>query len=94
MRIELHDVLQERVFSERTTQLQEANNRFTFCVHPDANKIQIREAVEKIFKIKVVKVNTMWVRGKRRQYQRVSGRTAHWKKAIVTVAEGQQIQLS
>lgn len=89
-----YDVIRERVFSERTTAMQDQFNKYAFRVSPRANKIQIAQAVEIAFKVKVVGVNTMWVRGKRRSYGQRTGTTAAWKKAIVTVAEGQQIQLS
>lgn len=90
----IHEVIRERVFSERTTEAQEKHNRYTFRVHPQANKIQIRRAVEQAFRVTVLDVNTMWVRGKRRVYGRLEGRGAHWKKAIVTVAPGQEIKIS
>ena len=72
--------------------------KYTFRVHPDANKIQIKRAVEEIHKednIRVVKINTMIVKGKprRRGGRMRPGRTAAWKKAIVTLAPGQKINL-
>lgn len=59
--------------------------KYTFKVAKDANKIEIAEAVEKIFKVKVSKVNTISVRGKEKRMGRFSGYTASWKKAIVTL---------
>lgn len=64
---------------------------YVFKVHPQANKILIKQAVEKIFKVKVVSVNTCKVRGKRRVVGRSVGRTSNWKKAYVTLAPGQKI---
>jgi large subunit ribosomal protein L23 len=66
--------------------------RYTFAVAPDANKIQIRQAVEEIWGVRVTKVNTMWVRGKTRRMGRAVGRRPDWKKAVVTLAPGQRIE--
>ena len=62
-----------------------ANKKYTFKVAKDANKIEIAEAVETLFKVKVAKVNTISVRGKEKRMGRFSGYTASWKKAIVTL---------
>ena len=62
-----------------------ADKKYTFKVAKDANKIEIAEAVETIFKVKVAKVNTISVRGKMRRMGRYEGKTAAWKKAIVTL---------
>ena len=62
-----------------------ADKKYTFKVAKDANKIEIAEAVEKIFKVDVAKVNTINVRGKMKRMGRYSGYTSSWKKAIVTL---------
>ena len=62
-----------------------ADKKYTFKVAKDANKIQVAEAVEKLFKVDVAKVNTISVRGKEKRMGRYSGYTASWKKAIVTL---------
>ena len=62
-----------------------ADKKYTFKVAKDANKIEIAEAVEKLFKVKVAKVNTISVRGKEKRMGRYSGYTSSWKKAIVTL---------
>lgn len=62
-----------------------ADKKYTFKVDSSANKIEIAAAVEKLFKVKVVKVNTISVRGKARRMGRYSGYTSSWKKAIVTL---------
>lgn len=64
-----------------------ADKKYTFKVAKDANKIEIANAVEEIFKVKVAKVNTMSVRGQSRRMGRYEGYTASWKKAIVTLKE-------
>lgn len=62
-----------------------ADKKYTFKVARDANKIEIAEAVEKLFKVSVAKVNTINVRGQERRMGRYAGRTSSWKKAIVTL---------
>lgn len=62
-----------------------ADKKYTFRVAPDANKVEIASAVEELFKVEVAKVNTMHVRGRNKRVGRYSGKTAAWKKAIVTL---------
>ncbi len=69
-----------------------ALGKYTFAVDPRANKTQIKRAVEEIFKVKVKKVNTMNVKGKVRRVGVHVGRRPDWKKAIVTLEEGQRIE--
>ncbi len=66
-------------------------NQYTFEIDPVANKNQVKEAVEKAFKVKVMDVHTMHVRGKMRRQGKHRGMTTDWKKAIVTVEQGQTI---
>lgn len=88
-----HQIIIRPVISEKTVHLQNKLNQYTFQVHPDANKVQIAEAVETLFKVKVARVNTLNARGKdRRMRSRISGTEAAWKKAIVKLAEGQKIE--
>ena len=68
-------------------------NQYTFEVAAEASKGQIRSAVEELFGVKVEKVNTMKVRGKIRRVRRQTGRTRSWKKAVVTLAAGNSIDL-
>jgi len=79
--------------TEKTTALSEKNNAYTFEVASDANKIEIRHAVEDLFKVKVAKVHTVNVKGKPKRVRANWGRTADWKKAIVTLKEGSKIDL-
>lgn len=67
--------------------------KYTFRVHPDANKIEIKNAIEKLFKVKVVQVNTLNVKPKRKRLGKYEGRTRKWKKAIVTLAPGDKIEI-
>ena len=64
------------------------NGKYTFQVAKTANKIEVKDAVEEIFGVKVAKVNTMHVRGRKRRMGKYEGTTPDWKKAIVTLAEG------
>ena len=69
--------------------------QYTVVADPRANKFQIRQAVQELFKVKVVKVNTLNVRGKaRRKRTTQAGRTPNWKKAIVTLKQGDKITLT
>ena len=88
------DVLLRPVVSEKSYALLD-QGVYTFIVHPDANKIEIRQAVESIFNVQVVKVNTLNRKGKRKRMRRAAtfGRRADTKRAVVTLAEGQHIPL-
>ena len=68
-------------------------NKYTFEVAKDANKYQIKDAVEEIFGVKVVRVNTLTVKPKTKRVRYVAGKTRSWKKAIVTLAEGDTIEV-
>ncbi len=83
------------VVTEKSMRESETERKYTFLVHPSANKIDIRRAIEALFSVTVTGVNTMRVAGKqrRRSYRHRTGRTAERKKAIVTLAEGETIDL-
>ena len=89
---DLRSIIRRPIISQRTMDLL-AENKYTFEVDLKATKPQIREAVEQIFNVDVEKVNTMRVRGKKRRMGRSEGKRPDWKKAIVTVKEGQRIEL-
>jgi large subunit ribosomal protein L23 len=80
------------VVSEKSYVLSEAN-RYTFRVHGDAHKTQIRQAVQELFEVNVVGVRTLSVKSKPKRRGAVRGRTRAWKKAIVEIAPGQQIPI-
>jgi large subunit ribosomal protein L23 len=73
--------------------LKEERNAVTFQVVPDANKVEIRQAVETVFNVKVRAVRTANVRGKLKRMGRFQGRRSSWKKAVVTLAPGHKIEL-
>ena len=85
------DVIVRPVISEKSYRLME-HNKYTFEVHPRAKKLEIRKAVEDIFKVKVTQVNTIATRGKNRRQGWSRGRTRDWKKAVVTLKQGDRIE--
>ena len=89
----LYDIVREPLITEKGTN-QEKVRKYFFRVHPDANKHEIREAVERLFNVKVAKVNTMVVGGKWKRVRFQPGQTADWKKAVVTLKEGQKIEFT
>jgi large subunit ribosomal protein L23 len=84
-------VVQGPVITEKGTLVNEQGNQVVFRVHPRANKVEIRQAVERLFKVKVEKVRTVRLLGKERRVGRHVGRRPDWKKAYVTLAEGNRI---
>jgi large subunit ribosomal protein L23 len=93
MKLDLHAVLVQPLLTEKVTALREASNTVGFIVHPGANRLQIKQAVESLLKVKVEKVNVMNVRGKMKRLGRFSGKRSDWKKAFVTLKEGEKLEL-
>ena len=90
-----YQVVQRLLLTEKGTRMTESDNKYLFRVHPDANKNEIKAAVEKLFDVKITKVNTSNVQGKKKRERTANfGRTAAWKRAVVTVAEGSTIDLT
>ena len=87
----LHDVIRAPLISEKGTLLTETANQVLFKVRPDANKIEVKQAVETIFKVKVVQVRMARYLGKMRRIGKSMGRRSDWKKAYVTLKEGDKI---
>jgi large subunit ribosomal protein L23 len=85
------DVIQRPLISEKSYAAM-ATGRYLFRVHPKATKTEIALAIADAFKVDVVSVNTMHVRGKERRRGRTHGFQSNWKKAVVTLAEGQKIE--
>lgn len=88
----IYDILLRPVVTEKSTSLLQ-QNKYTFIVDPKANKTEIKQAVEKIFNVKVEKVNTMRVKGKYKRVRNIPGKTPEVKKAIVTLKKGDKIEL-
>ena len=85
-------VIRRPIFlTEKSNTLRGKNNQVVFEVLRDANKVQIREAVQKMFNVKVAEVNTMLYRGKDRRMGRGYAKLQNWKKAVVTLAAGETI---
>jgi large subunit ribosomal protein L23 len=91
MRLLAHDIIVRPVITEKSSRMME-QNQYTFEVHPKANKIQIKEAVQEVFKVKVQKVHTIKVRPKPKRMGAFLGKSRSWKKAIVTLVEGERIE--
>lgn len=79
------------ILTEKLSEMQEKENKYGFVVDKNANKIEIKSAVEKKFEVKVKKVRTMNFQGKLKRMGRFEGRRASWKKAIVTLEENDKI---
>jgi large subunit ribosomal protein L23 len=89
------DIIKTVRVTEKGTRQSEKYNQYTVVADRRANKVQIRQAVQELFKVKVVRVNTLNVSGKdRRQRTAAAGQTSDWKKAIVTLKEGDKIILT
>jgi large subunit ribosomal protein L23 len=87
-----HHLILGPLITEKTHLMKEAGNKITLKVAPDANKIEIRKAVEEIFKVKVLKVNTLRMKGKKKRLGRTEGYKSDWKKAVVTLAPGEKLK--
>ena len=88
-----YDVIRSPVITEKATALTE-HSKVVFKVSPDATKPQIKEAVERLFDVKVKRVNTLVTKGKKKVFKGVRGQRSDVKKAIVTLAEGQSIDVT
>lgn len=87
-----YEIIKSPVITEKGTIQKEANNQLTFEVARRANRVEIRHAVEKIFNVRVVRVRTMQMKGKVKRMGRTLGKRRDWKKAIVTLARGENIE--
>jgi len=91
--LEAREIVKKPLITEKTTYLQDELNQYVFLVHPDANRLQVKGAIEQLFKVKVLKVRTMVRKGKPR---RAFGRpitTRPFKRAIVTLKQGDKIEV-
>ena len=87
----VYDVIKRPVISEKSTALAEVAGRYAFEVALQANKQEIRDAVQRLFNVKVREVRTMIMHGKVKRTARFETKRSNWKKALVTLAEGQKI---
>jgi large subunit ribosomal protein L23 len=93
VKVETHAVLVQPLLTEKITGLRERTNTVGFIVHRDANRVQIKQAVEALLKVKVEKVNVLNVLGKVKRLGRFSGRRSDWKKAFVTLKKGEKLEM-
>jgi len=89
----VNNIIKQAVVSEKGAVLKEKENRYIFKVHPDANKIEIKKAIEKTFDVKVLDVKTINMKGKTKRLGRFEGKRSSWKKAIVRIKEGDTIDI-
>lgn len=86
-----YQIIHHPIISEKSTELKGTNNQLIFKVAMDANKIEIKRAIESIFGVKVLSVRTMRVLGKKKRLGRYAGKRPDWKKAIVKLKEGDTV---
>ena len=90
---DLSKVIRRPMITEQGAMMRELHNQYYFEVNPDANKMEIKQAVEHYFGVKVTQVRTMNYRGKVKRMGRFTGKRADWKKAVVTLAKDDSIDL-
>lgn len=90
--MDIYQIIREPRITEKSTLQKGSSNQVTFKVHPSANKIEVRKAVEKLLKARVVEVRTMTVRGKKRRMGRNVGKKPDWKKAVVRLAPNEKVE--
>lgn len=88
-----HSLIIKPLLTEKSTELAEQRNQYHFRVARQANKIEIKKAIQQVFDVKVKKVTVMNVKGKPRKVRFKAGKTAMWKKAIITLEEGHSINV-
>ena len=93
MRRDPYTVLLRPLLTEKITAMRESGNKVAFLVRKDSNRIEIKRAVESALKVKVERVNVMNVRGKTKRLGRFVGKRPDWKKAVVTLKEGEKLEL-
>ncbi|MBI3354212.1 MAG: 50S ribosomal protein L23 [Nitrospirae bacterium] len=91
---DMHSILLKPLFTEKGINLKEKENKVVLQVKYDANKSEIKKAVENIFKVKVTDVNTLRVLGKKKRLGKFTGKRPDWKKAVVTLKKGEKLDLA
>ena len=85
-------MIQEPHLTEKVLLQKEEGNKVVFKIHPTVNKVELKRAVEEIFKVTVEKINTLNVQGKKKRVGAIQGKRADWKKAVITLKEGDSIE--
>jgi large subunit ribosomal protein L23 len=88
-----YDIVLRPIITEKSTLLKDAGNQYMFEVQRDANKIEIKKAIEKLFKVKVVSVNIANMEGKKKRLGRFEGKKPDWKKAVVKLSPKDKITI-
>ncbi len=88
----IYEIIKKPLITEKGSKLKESQNKIVLQVSPDANKIEIKNAVEAVFKVKVDEVRTMVFKGKRKRLGARQGVRSDWKKAVITLKEGQTVE--
>jgi large subunit ribosomal protein L23 len=91
--MDIYHTIRRALITEKSTAAKDESNKYIFEVDRRANKIEVATAVEKLFKVKVVDVHVMNILGKKKRVGRVMGEKRSWKKAIVTLAPGNRIEI-
>ena len=89
---DIYGCIKRALITEKSNQVKQAANQVVFEVHPEANKIEIKNAVQQLFNVKVTSVNVMHYEGKHKRVGRHTGKKPNWKKAVVTLQKGQTIE--
>jgi large subunit ribosomal protein L23 len=92
--MDIRNIIKRPIITEKAVVLKEKHNKYTFVVDKEANKFQIKQAVESLFNVKVESVHTSNYLGKSKRMGMHVGYKSHWKKAIVKLGEGQEIQMA
>jgi large subunit ribosomal protein L23 len=87
-----NDIIYQAIISEKGSILKDKENRYLFKVHPRANKIEIKKAIESAFDVKIINVKTINMKGKAKKLGRFEGKRSSWKKTIVKLKEGDTIE--
>ena len=91
--MEIYHIIKRALVTEKSVSLKDEFNKYIFEVDPRANKLEIGNAVEKLFKVKVLDVHVMNFAGKKKRVGRIMGRKGNWKKAVVTLASDNRIDI-
>lgn len=91
--MDMYYIIKRALLTEKSSTAKDESNKYVFEVDPRANKIEITNAVERLFKVKVVDVHVMNVRGKEKRVGKIIGQKKNWKKAIITLAPGNRIEV-
>ena len=91
--MDIYSVIKKPLVTEKSTIARDEENKYFFEVDRGATKIEIRNAVQKIFKVRVVNIHTINVTGKKKRVGRITGRRRNWKKAVITLAPGSSLEV-